>query len=371
MTIVREISERERDYWNREIQRFEVVHPLNAFEWGMVRKADNWTPVYLVAERNGDFCGGMMILKKKLPFTPFTILYGQKAPVWDYHDNETLIELVAAAVQLGRKEKAIFLRIDPNIPEVFIEDWVDKFLSLGFRHLRQRWTFWNSPRDVYRINLTKFESPEQYFNLLDRDTRRCIRKATKEGVTVEVATNEDQLREFYRIFRDFSMGKGFMSRGYEYQKRLWDSYITRDMGRLFLAKYEGKIIGGLICIMFGKKCLAMHMGTPYQYHKLQTYYAYLWESIKWAKGRGCSWYSFRGVGTTSSQEFFKSKFLPEVVSLMGYYDYPGLKVLYPIFYWGEFQALPRAWPFLVGLRKAYRAATRRLKIGDAEWQENA
>jgi len=79
-----------------------------------------------------------------------------------------------------------------------------------------------------------------------------------------------------------------MARGYEYQEALWREFVENGKGRLFLAMYRDEIIGGLICLMFGGKCLAMHMGTPYKYQKLQTYYAYVWESIKWAKMAGCT-----------------------------------------------------------------------------------
>jgi|SRR5579884_35767 len=350
---IRELSPSEKDYWDREIQRFKFVHPLNAFGWGQVRAVDNWLPTYLVAEREGKFSGAIMILEKKIPFTPFSLFYSPKGPIWDYEDDETLFSLIGRVKEIAKKKRAIFLRVDPNIPESFMNENKDKLSSMGFIHLDQRWTFWNSPRDVSRIDLTRVNTGEDFFNLLDRDTRRCIRKAGREGVTIEAATSEEELKVFYNIFKEFSVDKRFMSRDYEYQKSLWDTYIANGMGRLFLAKYHGEIIGGLICIMFGGKCLAMHMGTPYKYQKLQTYYAYVWESINWAKEEGCSWYSFRGVGTTPSQEYFKKKFLPEVVGLVGYYDLPFLPFLYKVFYFGEFSLLPRAWPILVNGRKLY------------------
>jgi len=353
MIEVREIFESERAYWDKEIKRFELVHPLNAYDWGLVRSIDNWSPVYLVAECDGKFSGGMMILKKKLPLTPFSIFYSPKGPVWDYKDTETVKQLLAKTKEIAKKEGAIFLRVDPNLTESVIENNGDILSELGFLHLDQRWTFWNSPRDVYRIDLTKVNTCEELFNMLDRDTRRCIRKAAKEGVSIETATTEEDIKTFYSIFKEFSIGKGFMSRGYEYQRTLWDTYIVNNMGRLFLAKYKGEIIGGLICIMFGRKCLAMHMGTPYKYQKLQTYYAYVWESIRWAKKNNCLWYSFRGVGTTPTQEYFKGKFLPEVVNLVGYYDLPLRPFLYRLFYFCEFSVLPAAWPIIIKLRKVY------------------
>ncbi len=350
---VREISSLEKDYWDREIQRFKFIHPLNAYGWGQVRAVDNWQPIYLVAEREGKFTGAMMVLEKKIPFTLFTILYSPKGPVWDYEDNETLKGLIGKVKEIAKKKNSIFLRIDPNIQESFINENQDMLVSQGFIHLDQRWTYWTSPRDVSRIDLTRVNAVEDLFNLLDRDTRRCIRKAAKEGVSIEAATTEEELKTFFRIFKEFSINKRFMSRDYEYQKCLWDTYVASGRGRLFLAKYQGEIIGGLICIMFGGKCLAMHMGTPYKYQKLQTYYAYVWESIKWAKEEGCSWYSFRGVGTTPTQEYFKNKFLPQVVSLVGYYDLPFNPVLYKLLYFAEFSLLPRVLPILVNGRRLY------------------
>ena len=97
------------------------------------------------------------------------------------------------------------------------------------------------------------------------------------------------------------------------------------------------------------------MGTAFEHRKLQTYYAYIWESIKWAKEQGCLWYSFRGVGTTPSQEKFKAKFKPRVVSLVGYYDLPFHRPLYHVICRSEFDLLPRLWKNLMKLRQGYNA----------------
>ena len=350
---VRQITDLERNYWDREIQNFEFVHPLNAYGWGNVRKVDNWGTIHIVAERSGEFCGGMMILIKRIALTPFSILYCPRGPVWNYDDDETLQSLLLEVKKISKKEKAIFLRIDPSIPEDLIASKGDKFSSLGFIHLDKRWTFWNTPRDVARVKLDSLDTVDDYLNLLHRDTRRCIRKARKDGVSIEIATDKKEHKVFYNIFKEFSVNKGFMSRGYEYQERLWDEFIERGFGRLFLAKYKDTVIGGLLCILFGKKCLAMHMGTPYKYNKLHSSYAYVYESIKWAKENGCAWYSFRGVGTTPSQEYFKRKFKPEVVNLIGYYDLPFRLNSYNIFNFMEFSILPRAWSGMIKVRKQY------------------
>ncbi|MFC1884332.1 lipid II:glycine glycyltransferase FemX [Thermodesulfobacteriota bacterium] len=356
------LSTNERKYWDENIQNFKYSHPLNDFGWGEVRTVDGWKNIYIAAEREGQFCGGLMLLIKKIQFTPFTIFYSPRGPVWDFEAKDVLKALVEKVKNIAREERSIFLRVDPSIPEADMKKERDILKTVGFSHLTQRWTFWNAPADVSRIDLTKFENIDEYHGLLHRDTRRCIRKASKEGVSIEKGKEIEELKTFYGIFKEFSYQKGFMSRGWEYQKKLWEELVSKNYGRLFLAKYQGEIIGGLICILFASRCLAMHMGTPYKYQKLQSSYAYVWESIKWAKERDCIWYSFRGVGTTPSQEFFKKKFKPEVIKLTGYYDLPFRKISYKIFYLCEFVVLPSAWKFLMAIRRFFHKLKKKIEI---------
>lgn len=357
--VIREIKEDERDFWDEEVQRFGACHPFNAYDWGNVRGIDGWVSLHLMALRGESVTGVLLLLKKKLPFVPFWIFYGPKGPVCDFKDRETVVAFHRRLVELAEKENAILVRIDPNLKDVDAQEFNATMRSLGYTHLDQRWTFWNSPRDVYRIDLDSTDTPDQLLSALDRDTRRCIRKAARDGVTIVPAMDEDDLRKFYGIFEQFSVSKGFLARGYAYQRELWNRYVARGRGRLFIARHGGEVIGGLLCIAFGRKCLAMHMGTPYKYQRLQSYYAYVWDSIRWAKDIGCVWYSFRGVGTTPTQEAFKRKFNPRAVALAGYYDFAFRPLLYRLFHWTEFWLLPRAWPVIIMTRRIAR------RIGEA------
>ena len=342
MTLqVKIIGDNEREFWDQTVANLPHSHPFNAYGWGKVREIDGWTPTYFVA-KEGDVVKGMiMVLHKKIPWTGLSIMYAPKGPVCNPSDHETIESIIEEVKKEGRKKRSIFLRIDPNMPEILLKDLTDSFINLGFTHLQNRWSFWNSPRDVYRIDFGAVGSEDELFKALDRDTRRCIRKATKEGLTIVSAESIDELQQFYEIFKNFSIEKKFLSRDYKYQLALWNEFIVKGNGRLFLAVYEEKIIGGLICLMFGGKCVAMHMGTPQKYNKLHSYYAYVWESICWAKKNGCMWYSFRGVGSTPTQERFKRKFNPKFVQLVGYYDLPFKPILYRIFYFLEMYALPK------------------------------
>jgi peptidoglycan pentaglycine glycine transferase (the first glycine) len=349
--FVEQVLEDRREYWDREVSGFACAHPLNAFGWGKVRSVDGWAPSYFLAKNGEKTSAAAMVLIKRLPAIGKAFMYAPRGPLWDPADEGALAALLERIREEAQRNGAVFLRIDPNIVDNPPGKDGDALLQQGFVHLDHRWTFWNTPRDVYRIDLTNSANEEELFKTLDRDARRCVRKAKKEGVSIRPTESRDELERFYHIFKEFSIGRGFMSRGFEYQKSLWDEFVQRGRGRLFLAVYEGEIIGGLICILFAGKCLAMHMGTPYRYQRLQTYYAYVWESIKWAWEERCVWYSFRGVGTTPSQEFFKRKFGPEVVALVGYYDLPFRPLYYRLFYKVEFDLLPRTWKAFIKARR--------------------
>jgi len=361
MISVIEIDEARRDFWDREIARFENAHPLNAYGWGKVRAIDQWSPTYLLAKSVDSITGAVMLLTKRIPLTGLSIMYAPRGPVFDLHDKETLNAIINRVRIEAKKNRAIFLRIDPNICEkdIFNLRSGDPFLNEGFLHLSNRWSMWNTPRDVFRVDLTKAKDEDTLFISLDRQARKAVRKSRKRGVIIRQADSLREFNTYFEIFKQFTIEKGFMSRGYAYQKCLWDEFITRGKGRLFLASYQGQIIGGILCLVFGNKCLAMHMGTPRKYQDLRANDAYVWEAIKWAKNSGCSWFSFRGVGSSPTERRFKEKFGPNEVKLVGYYDLPFHPLRYNLFCKIEFRVIPRAVRILVCTRKIWTGFGRR------------
>ena len=378
MTLrVVEIHDRERDVWDEAAVHFSHCHPLNAYGWGKVREIDGWQPSYYLAKEGDMPKGLMMVLVKKIPCTGLSIMYAPKGPLCNVADRDTLQALLAKVREEGRKKRAIFIRIDPNLAEQRFDGESDPFIQAGFIHLEHRWSFWNSPRDVYRLDLAKAATADEIMKTFEPNLRNRIRKAAKEGLSVRRAERLEELRNFYDMFNAFTVEKGFMCRKLEYQQALWHEYIERGNGNLFLAIYGGEIVGGALQLNFDGKCLGMHMGALKEYMKLQPISAVLWDSIKWAKESGFKWYSFRGVGSTPTQEAFKKRFRPEIVSLVGYYDLPFRPVLYRVFYCIEFKVLPMIWRTLMRLRRGYNHVFDKIKIrklapaaGSAGPQEN-
>ena len=218
MTLqVKKINDEERDFWDKSAFGFPLSHPFNAYGWGKVRQIDGWEPSYYLFMEGDTVKGMIMVLHKKIPWTGMSLMYAPKGPICEPNDHETIKAIIEKVKEEGRKRRAIFLRIDPNIPENILINRMDPFIEEGFIHLEHRWSFWNSPRDVYRIDLNIAGSEEELFNAMDRDTRRCVRKAAKEGVTIHPAISIEDLQKFFDIFKKFSIEKKFLSRDYKYQ----------------------------------------------------------------------------------------------------------------------------------------------------------
>jgi len=345
-----ELHEDQRDFWDRELAKFETAHPLNAYGWGRVRAIDGWSAIYLVVQDGEKVTGAAMILIKKIPVIPMTIMYSPRGFVFDLSDAETL-EVLMQSIRSKAKEKGtIFLRIDPHFAEAAVNETADPFIAEGFEHLPYRWSYWNAPRDVYRVNLAKGDSEEDLFQQLVKATRSGIRKAKKEGVTIRRAERLEDVEAFYAVYKQFATEKGFLFRDFSYQETLWSEFISRGQGALLLSVHDGQIVGGLICLMFGELSLEMHRGVLYKYLKLHVNEALVWEGMRWARRRGCRWYCLRGIGAGPLQKF-KEKFRPQLVSFVGYYDLCFHPLVYRIVVFLEFKVLPRAITVMMRLRR--------------------
>ena len=346
-----EIDEDCRDYWDTETQTIDHSHPFNSHGWGKVRAIDGWRAKHYLARKNGKTVGAVMLLIKRIAFLPVSIMYAPRGIVFDLSQRDVLRALKEKAVLEAGRHSTVFLRIDPNIDEETLLKSGDPFPDEGFIHLPYRWTYWNAPRDVFRVDLTRGESEEELLKLIDPKARTGVRKSKKEGVIIRPAENLEEVRTFYEVYTKFAVDKGFLFRGFKYQESLWNEFISRGNGILALAVYNGEVIGGQICLVFGKMCVEMHRGVFYQYRKLRVNEALVWDGIRWAKEQGCHWYCQRGIGSPSLQQF-KQKFHPKLVSLVGYYDLPFYPRIYKTFVFFEFKILPVAVKSLMAVRKA-------------------
>lgn len=96
--------------------------------------------------------------------------------------------------------------------------------------------------ETYLLDLT--HPPDELWRRLDKGTRWAVNKAKKNGVTVGDAKSDEDVRSYYRLYRDLSAVPGDGPPSEEQFvhgfRRMWE----QSKGRLLLAKHEDEVIAG-------------------------------------------------------------------------------------------------------------------------------
>ena len=318
-----------RDRWNRLIIDMPYSDFRQAYEWAEVRRTQGWQP-HRLAVVEGDHClAAISFLSKRLPGLGVSILYGSGGPLLrDWNDRSIFDQLLEGVRSIARAQGAIFIRIDPKIPDDQQRPR-STLMEHGFNHLTDDWTTWNAPRIVMRMCLGESES--ELKKKIRRRFREHISAAPAKGLRIVPATSLDQGWEFHEALAAAGRRKGLPVRGRDYFERLWQEYLREDRGVLLVAEHDGNAVGGLIGVRFGNTAHMLYVTQRDRPEggRLNQGPVLYWEFIHWAKSQGCTEIDWGGVGTQFPPEEddpgygvfrFKKGFNSSLVYLGGYYD---------------------------------------------------
>lgn len=348
MYSLKMIQEEDASYYNDFVSRAPKGHILQSYEWGLVK--EDWQPFRMLVEKDGLPVAALSILKRPLPFFGKSIFYAPRGPVGDIHDKGLMDYLWIQAQILARKEKAIFLKIDPDVlvsDEVFRQD----LLKRHFRYAGHGEGFEGiQPKFVFRLDIAPDE--EALFQNLHHKTRYNIRLAQRKGVTIRQDCGLEDLPEFYRILKETTERDNFLVRSYAYFERLWTVLVPKGYLKLFMADFEGMPIAGTLAFIYGDKAWYIYGASSNAHRNVMPNYLIQWEMIRWAKAQGCTLYDFRGVSGDLSPDNplyglyrFKKGFNGEFTEFVGEFD----RVYEPFWYrlWNVaeplYQKMIRRW----------------------------
>jgi peptidoglycan pentaglycine glycine transferase (the first glycine) len=336
----RVITEAEREEYNRFVGSVPKGHILQSYEWGKVKEATGWQPIRLLIEENGTAVAAISLLKRKLPGSIYCIFYAPRGPVADLNNQTHLDFLWHVVRQTARRHRAIFLKIDPDVPATD-EKFKQHLLSRGFRPARTSEGFEGvQPRFVFRLDITP--PLEQLFANLAGKTRYNVRLAQKRGVMVKEDCNRDDLKIFYQVLLETARRDRFLIRAYSYFEEIWTHLVERGLGKLFLAEYQGQVIAGTLAFIFGDKIWYIYGASSNQHRNVMPNYLLQWRMIEWAKEQGGTLYDFRGVPGDVGEDHplyglvrFKKGFNGVYTEFIGEFDLPYSPLLYWAWNWAE------------------------------------
>lgn len=222
-------------------------HFLQSYSWGeLCKEKRGLTPYYLGLVEKDKVLAATLLLKKNLPLG-LCYLYSPRGYVLDFNDFKLLDIFTEELVKFAKTQKAIYLKIDPDIiwkkenylGEVTLEEAKEQKIfkelkRLGYKHLGFTKNFETmQPRYTFRIDLNQdLETIESHFS---KTTKQRIQKSLKLQTEVEIGTEKD-LPTFYHLMMLTESRKDFVSYKIDYYKTLYKLFNESNKATLFLGK---------------------------------------------------------------------------------------------------------------------------------------
>jgi lipid II:glycine glycyltransferase (peptidoglycan interpeptide bridge formation enzyme) len=289
---------------------------------------------------------------------PLTVMYAPKGPALAYDDADLRAFVLDHLQVLARRNRAIWLKIDPdveaatgvpgepdNTPDSTGQGLTDDLKARGWRFSDDQVQF----RNTIKLDLT--QSEETLLAQMSQNTRRKVRVAERDGVTVRAATLAD-LPILYALYRETGARDEFLVRPDWYYEQAWRKFMEAGLAHALIAEYAGKPIAHVILFHFGRTCWYFYGASSNEERQRMPNYLLQWEAIRWAKAQGYAIYDFWGAPDTFDETDsmwgvynFKRGFRGTVTRHVGAWDYAPYPLLYA--------AYSQAWPRVLGwLRRA-------------------
>lgn len=345
--------------WAKALGKLPNSHALQSWVWGQFKSRWGWSalPMLLtIAENSWEPLAAALVLKRKIPFTPFSILYVPKGPVLDYNDRPLRHQVLTLLEQLAKREHAIFIKVDPEV----VWSWgleQERVSPLGKRFVTELeargWHF--SPEQIQFRNTVEMdltESEEAMLAGMKSKTRYNIRLAARKGIKIREGTVAD-LPVMVAMYAETADRDQFTIRPQEYYLDIWRAFCEAGMGQPLLAEYEGEPVAAVMLVKYGQRVIYMYGASTDKERNRMPNYILQWEAIRWAKAQGCTIYDFWGAPDEFVESDrlwgvwrFKDGFQGEVVRHIGAWDYPVWPALYKLF----MQVIPKYLKMLKGRR---------------------
>lgn len=242
-----------RDNLNREefnslaLEKRSAVkaHFLGSYEWGEVSARRNRTPIYTGVYEDGRLVATALVLKRAL-IAGYTYFYIPRGFTMDYSDLELLKFMTESLKALGKKHRALYFRIDPDIKLHTVdidgnviegesnEELVTYLEKLGYKGKPLNYGFENEqPRFTFRIPLAA--DIDEIEGRYSRTTKTRIRQSHEAGVQVSEGGSED-IYEFTRLMTMTEKRQGFYSHDPEFFQYFYDIMAKGGLARLYFGK---------------------------------------------------------------------------------------------------------------------------------------
>lgn len=233
-----------------EFEQFVCNHPykshfMQSYAWGKVMKKKNFLPHYIGIKDQGTLIATALLLEKKL--TPhYSYFYCPRGFVWDYNNDQILKIITQYLKQYAKKNRAIFIKIDPDIKRHNLDiqgniigeknnyHLINQLEMLGYKNKGFNTNFVNEqPRFTFRLNLK--QDIETIIKNMHPTTRKIYHKKNQFNLHVYIG-NESDIEDFYDTMKQTSERENIRCNKLEYYRHFYQILHNKNMCDLYIVK---------------------------------------------------------------------------------------------------------------------------------------
>ena len=237
----------------KEFMDFATNHEQASFHqtvnWGNLKAMTGWESYLVGVKENNKVIAASLILAKKTPIGK-KMFYAPRGFLIDY-DNVELLTFFTKELKIwAKKNKAIFIKIDPYISYQerdlhgnIVENGknnknaYNNLINLKYKHMgfnvageevQPRWIF---------ITPTKNTTVEEVMKGMDPKTRQILRKNERNKIKVR-EINYDELDKFKAISEHTAKRRGFLDRPLSYYQKMFKEMDKNGFIKILLAELD-------------------------------------------------------------------------------------------------------------------------------------
>lgn len=260
--------------WDEQIKKFTDYSFFHSSSWlRILIETYHYKPSFFIVEKDG-------IIDAVLPLMQVnSILTGKRSvalPFSDYcpplfPDDVSFGNVFSEALEFGHRRKWKYVEIRGG-NKFFSKPDISTF---DYNHT---------------LDLTIGE--ERLFKNFSSNTKRNIKKADREGVTVEITNSLSAAEIFYNMNCVTRKKHGLPPQPKKFFMNLHKYVLSQNKGFVAIGKHKGKNIAGAVYLQFGDKALYKFGASYMQYQNLRANNSVMWEAIKHYANEGYSSFCF-------------------------------------------------------------------------------
>lgn len=207
-------------------------------------------------------------------------------PILDWNNQELVRQIFEDMRMEGKKHHCVFVRVRPQLEAA---KGVKVLTDLRLK----RAPMYLSVEYAGVLNLTKSE--EEILKGMRQRLRRALRKAEKNGITIEKSTDPADIKTFYQIQLQTAGRHGFVAFSEDFFTKQFQVFAENGEAVLYTAKYNGEILAQNFMIFYGDEA-SYHYGVSSELGtKLSGAPLLHMEAMRDARERGIKRYNFWGI----------------------------------------------------------------------------